>query len=180
MARRRLPVYLRDKELSRLLDAVPNQRDRLIVLVGAYAGLRVSEILNLRIGDLDFEDGMLEVRVGKGDKDRTIPMHVLLARALRVHIGSAQAGWLFPSGRSGSGHLMRRAVQLMIHSAAERAGIVRHVTPHKLRHTFASNLLFAGADLLEIKDLLGHASVSTTQSYAFCRPERLREAVDRL
>jgi integrase len=180
MARRRLPVYLRERELERLLAAVPTERDRLIVLIGAYAGLRVSEICKLRVEHLDFEDGMLEVHAGKGDKDRTVPMHPQLARALRVWIGSSREGWLFPSERGQSGHLTTRAVQLMIRAAAERAEIVRHVTPHKLRHSFATNLLAKGADLLEIKDLLGHSSVATTQIYAQALPERLRSAVERL
>jgi len=197
VARRRLPVYLRERELERLLAAVPTERDRLIVLIGAYAGLRVSEICKLRIEHLDFEDGMLEVHAGKGDKDRTVPMHPQLARALKSWINEhrcadsqgpacnecggrgCREGYMFV-GRNPYRHLTTRAVQLMIHAAAERAEIVRHVTPHKLRHSFATNLLAKGADLLEIKDLLGHSSVATTQIYAQALPERLRSAVERL
>lgn len=180
MARRRLPVYLRPQELERLFAEAPNPRDRLILLIGAYAGLRVSEIVKLQVEHVDFEGGMLEVHAGKGDKDRTLPLHQRIAWDLQLYLNGRQTGWVFPSARGQSGHLMPRAVQLMILAAAARAHIVRHVTPHKLRHTFASNLLFEGADLLEIKDLLGHASVSTTQIYAIARPEKLRAAVDRL
>lgn len=180
MARRRLPVYLRPQELERLFAEAPNPRDRLILLIGAYAGLRVSEILRLQVEDIDFEGGMLEVRHGKGDKDRTIPLHQRIAWDMQLYLDGRQTGWVFPSSRGPSGHLMSRAVQLMILAAAARAHIVRHVTPHKLRHSFATALLAKGADLLEIKDLLGHASVSTTQVYAAAMPERLRASIDRL
>jgi len=180
MPRRRLPVFLRPQELERLFDQAPTPRDRLLLLVGAYAGLRISEIVCLQAEHVDFEDGMLEVHAGKGDKDRNIPMHRRIAASMRVHLDGRRQGWVFPSGRGRSGHLTPRAVQLMISAAAERADIVRHVTPHKLRHSFASNLLYQGADLLEIKDLLGHSSVATTQIYAIAMPERLRASVDRL
>jgi site-specific recombinase XerD len=180
MTRRRLPVYLRAQELERLFAEAPTPRDRLVLLIGAYAGLRISEIVNLRVEHLDFEDGLLEVHSGKGDRDRNIPMHVRIAAQLRLHLNGRREGWVFPSDHGRSGHLMPRAVQIMIHAAAERAQIVRHVTPHKLRHSFASALLFKGADLIEIKDLLGHSSVATTQIYSHAMPEKLRSAIDRL
>jgi integrase/recombinase XerD len=183
MARRRLPVYLRPKELERLFAQAPTPRDRLVLVIGAYAGLRVSEIVELRVEHVDFEDGMLEVHQGKGDKDRNVPMHQRIAWDLKVYLDGRREGWVFPAVRlshGASGHVTSRQVQRMILAAAARAQIVRHVTPHKLRHTFASNLLFEGADLLEIKDLLGHSSVATTQIYAIARPEKLRAAVDRL
>lgn len=177
---RRLPVYLRPLELERLFAEAPGARDRLILLIGAYAGLRVSEIVNLQVVHLDFEASMLEVHAGKGDKDRNVPMHARIAWELHQYLADRRSGWVFPSDRGRTGHLGVRAVQLMIHTAADRAQIPRHVTPHKLRHTFATQLLAHGADLLEIKDLLGHASVATTQIYAAALPERLRGAVDRL
>lgn len=180
MAPRRLPVFLRSAELKRLFAAAPTPRDRLILEIGAYAGLRVSEICKLQVEHVDFEDAMLEVHAGKGDKDRNVPMHPRLAKGLKALIAGRATGWVFPSGRGSSGHLTTRAVQLMIHAAADRAAIARHVTPHKLRHSFATLLLASGADLLEIKDLLGHSSVATTQIYAACLPERLRGAVERL
>lgn len=180
MARRRLPVYLRPQELERLFAEAPNPRDHLMLIIGAYAGLRVSEIVRLQVEHIDFEGGMLEVHAGKGDKDRTIPLHQRIAWDMRVYLAGRQTGWVFPSTRGPSGHLMSRAVQLMIAAAAARAQIPRHVTPHKLRHSFATLALAKGADLMEIKDLLGHASVATTQIYLSVMPERLRGAVDRL
>lgn len=180
MAGRRLPVYLRPQELELLVAAAPTQRDRVILLIGAYAGLRVSEIVKLQVEHVDFEAAMLEVHAGKGDKDRNVPMHQRVGWELKAFLAGRRTGWVFASDRGGSGHLTSRAVQLMIAAAAARAQIARHVTPHKLRHTFATQLLAHGADLLEIKDLLGHASVATTQIYAAALPERLRGAVDRL
>src|ERR1700736_6024971 len=114
MARRRVPVYLRPQELERLFAEAPNPRDRLVLVIGAYAGLRVSEIVKLRVEDIDFEDGMLEVRRAKGDKDRTIPLHQRIAWAMRKHLAGRREGWVFPSSRGSSGHLMPRAVQEMI------------------------------------------------------------------
>ena len=181
--KRRLPVYLRPHELERLVDAAPTERDRVIVLVGAYAGLRVSEIVQLQVEHLDFEGSMLEVHAGKGDKDRNVPMHAKLAWALRTYLGERTTGWVFPAARAthgGTGHHSARQAERMVKDAAKKAEIARHVTPHKLRHTFATLLLANGADLLEIKDLLGHSSVATTQIYAQALPERLRGAVDRL
>ncbi len=167
-------MYLRPQELERLFAEAPNSRDRLMLLIGAYAGLRVSEIVKLQVEHVDFEGGMLEVHAGKGDRDRTIPLHQRIAWDMRAYLDGRQTGWVFPSSRGQSGHLMSRAVQLMIAAAAARAQIARHVTPHKLRHSFATALLSKGADLL------GHASVSTTQIYAACVPEKLRASVDRL
>lgn len=187
--RRRLPVYLRETELEHLIAEAPTPRDRLILLIGVYAGLRVSEICKLRVEHLDFEDAMIQVHEGKGDKDRTIPMHVRLAWELKSYLAESAdpaqfgrrrtEGWLFP-GRNPTNHLTTRAVQYMVEDAAARAQIARHVTPHKLRHTFATQLYAKGSGLLEIKDLLGHASVATTQIYAQAMPEQLRSAVDRL
>ena len=183
MARRRLPVFLRPQELERLFAAARSPRDRLILLIGAYAGLRVSEIVKLLVEHVDFETGLLEVRAGKGDKDRTIPLHQRIAWEMQVYLSGRETGWMFPAARlshGATGHLSARAVQVMVKATAARAQIVRRVSPHKLRHSFATALLSKGADLLEIKDLLGHASVATTQIYAFVQPEKLRASVDRL
>ncbi|GAC1655849.1 MAG: hypothetical protein NVS4B6_32240 [Mycobacterium sp.] len=183
MARRRLPVYLRSQELERLFAQAATPRDRLMLLIGAYAGLRVSEIVNLRVEHVDFDNGMLEVHAGKGDKDRNVPLHQRIAWDMKLFLGDRTEGWVFPAAREShgsTGHLMPRVVQRMIADAALRAKIVRHVTPHKLRHSFATLALSKGADIMEIKDLLGHSSVATTQIYLSCMPERLRGAVDRL
>lgn len=178
MARRRLPVYLRPAEAEALLAALAEPYC-LVARIGLYAGLRVSEIVKLRAEHLDFFGGTIEVHAGKGDKDRNVPLHPSLAAPLQAHLASRRTGYVF-AGRSRAGHLSSRQVQRVVRAAAAQAWITRRVTPHKLRHTFATQLLATGADLLEIKDLLGHSSVATTQIYAAALPERLRSAVERL
>lgn len=166
--------------MNAILAAASSERDRLILQIGLLAGLRVSEIVSLRVEHVDLDSGILEVHAGKGDKDRNLPLHPRLVEPLRAWIGERQTGYLFPSRRSGQPHLGVRQVQRMVKCVARDAEIARVITPHKLRHTFATTLLAKGADLLEIKDLLGHASVATTQIYAHALPERLRGAVERL
>lgn len=179
MAKRRLPIVLREPEMAALVAAVPTARDRLIVDLGRYAGLRVSEIVRLRVEHLDLDAGLIEVHAGKGDKDRNLPLHRSLVEPLRACIGDRATGWLFPSPR-GAGHLTSRSVQRMIAASAARAGIARRVTPHKLRHTFATTALRRGANLRQVQELLGHASVATTEIYTHLDVDDLREAVSRL
>ncbi len=175
-----LPVSLRGDEPDRLLGSARTPRDRLLYLCGLLLGLRVSELVGLRVEDLDLDGGTCTVRHGKGDRDRALPIPARLLPELRSWIGTRRDGWVFPSPRSKTGHLSARAVQLSIRAAAARAGISRHTTPHKLRHSYATRLLQRGADIIEVRDLLGHSSVSTTQIYLSSEPERLRSAVDRL
>ena len=167
------------EEPAQLLAAVRCARDRVIVLLGLYCGLRVSEIVGLRVEDLDLGRGMLQVRHGKGDKDRALPIPSKLVPELRAWC-EGRTGWLFPSPASAAKHLTSRAVQMSIKAAAARAGIVRRVTPHKLRHTAATKLLRSGMDIICLRDFLGHSSVSTTQIYTASDPEYLRSGVEKL
>jgi integrase/recombinase XerD len=182
--RRRLPTFFRAKEAEALLGAAKSQRDRLIVLVGLYLGLRVSEMTKLRVEDVDLVERLAFVRQGKGDKDRYVPIPAGLVAPLRAWMGARQEGWLFPS-RQGGGRLASRTVQLLIKRLAAAAGIAgatlaRKCTPHKLRHSYATRLLEAGATIREVQELLGHSSVATTEIYTHVNPGRLRGAVDRL
>lgn len=181
MARHRLPKCLPGNEPARLLACAKGTRGRLIVLLGLYCGLRVSEIAERRIEDVDLNEGILQVRRGKGDKDRTVPIPSKVLPLLKAYIEcrAAAAGWLFP-GRGDTGHLTARAIQLQIDTAARRASLARHVTPSMMRHSYATGLLRSGADIIEVRDLLGHASIATTQVYLSALPERLRSAVERL
>jgi integrase/recombinase XerD len=176
---KRLPVSLRGDEPDRLLAAVRCPRDRIVYLCGLYLGLRISEIVCRRVEDVDLQQSLYMVRHGKCDKDRSVPVPARLLPELRAWVGDRKEGWLFPS-RGKTGQVTARGVQMAIAKAAKRAGIPRHVTPHKLRHTYATRLLQRGATIMEVRDLLGHASVATTQIYLECEPERLRAAVDRL
>ena len=181
---RRLPTFLRPTELDRLLAAAEKPRDRLILSIGLYLGLRVSEITKLRIEQVDLERACVFVSLGKGQKDRYVPIPAKLLPQLTEWIGEKKEGVLLPSPRGG-GPLSTRMVQRMIKRVAAKAGIVdagkpRAVSPHKLRHEFASRLMRTVADLMTIKDLLGHSSIATTQIYLHTDPDRLRDAVERL
>jgi integrase/recombinase XerD len=184
MPRRRLPTFFRGDEPERLVAAASPGRDRLILLVGLLCGLRVSEITKLHVPDLDLSQRSLRVNQGKGGKDRVVPIPAKLVDPLRAWLGDRVSGPVFPSPRGG-GPLSTRAVQRLMKRLAQKANLPgatepRKVTPHKMRHHYATRLIQTGADIMEVRDLLGHSSVSTTQIYLHTSPERLRGAVDRL
>jgi site-specific recombinase XerD len=180
MTRRRLPQSLQSDEPERLTRAARSPRDRLLLRTGLFLGVRVAELVGLRVEDVDLVAAVVQVRRGKGDRDRAVPIPAALLPELRAWLDGRAAGWLFPSPVDPQQHLSIRAVQRMVGRCRARAGIARAVTPHKLRHSFAVALLRSGADIIEVRDLLGHASVATTQVYLSATSERLRAAVDRL
>lgn len=177
---KKLPVFLRGGEGEQLAGAARTEAHRLIVACGLYLGLRVSELCHLRVEDLDLSQATALVRQGKGNKDRCLPIPGRLLAPLHQWVGPRTSGWLFPSPRDPSRRLSPRAVQRLVGRLAGRAGIARPVTPHKLRHTYATRLLEAGATIREVQELLGHSSVATTEIYTHCTPDRLRSAVERL
>ena len=126
---RRLPKTLTGDEPARLLAAIYKPHHRLMAKLGLYLGLRISEILNLRVEELDLERGMCQVRCGKGDKDRAVPIPAKLLPELRAWCAGRE-GLLFASPRRSGRPICARTVQKMIRSAALRAGIFRKVTPH--------------------------------------------------
>lgn len=190
IAGRRLPRTLSEAEVERLLDAAraaPGPRGaRLVALVELlYAsGLRVSELVGLPMAAIGGDSRMLLVR-GKGDKERFVPVGDAAAEALAAYLavrnrflGGARASpWLFPS-RGGAGHLTRhRFAQLLKELAADAGLDPSAVSPHVLRHAFASHLLANGADLRSVQTMLGHADISTTQIYTHVLAERLKALV---
>lgn len=181
---RKLPVFLTGDEPDRLLSQMRSERDRLIVLIGLHLGLRVSEVTRLRAEHVDFDQGQLLVFQGKGAKDRYVPLNSKVAGPLKTWIGDKKEGWLFLA-RGGQKPLSTRAVQFIIEYAAKRAGIKRpegqhRITPHVLRHTFASRLVANGVDIAVVRDLLGHSSISITSQYLHTNTARLRSAVETL
>ncbi len=182
--RRRLPTFFRANESDALVAAAKTERDRLIVQVGLYLGLRCSEITDLRIERIDLAKSQVFVAHGKGDKDRYVPIPERLRPLLQAWIGDRREGLLFTS-RSRGGRLSNRAVQRLFKGIARKAGIAgveqaRKVTPHKLRHTYATTLLEKGANIRELQELLGHSSVATTEIYTHVVTSRLKGVVDRL
>ncbi len=195
-AERPLPSILSDDEVVRILE-IARQRAlaangkkmfkawRLLCLLELLAatGLRVSELVNLPVNAVPKRDPFISVR-GKGGRDRMVPVSERAIGVLAQYVqqlGERTGGpgkWLFPSHGSG-GCLSRQHFALELKSLAVEAGLdAARISPHVLRHAFASRLLAKGADLRAVQQMLGHADISTTQIYTHVQPERLRRAVD--
>lgn len=180
---KRLPTVLGAAEVVRLLEAVENPKHRLLLLVAYAAGLRVSEIVGLRVADIDSDRMTIRVRQGKGKKDRQVMLSPVLLKELRAYCRRARpTHWLFPGQKPGR-PLTSRLLQRVCRKAAKAAGLDtggRRVTAHTLRHSFATHLLEAGTDLRVIQTLLGHRSVSTTALYTHVSTDRIRSIVSPL
>lgn len=162
---RALPAVLSTAEVRRLFDALGNPKHRVMALLLYSAGMRVSELTRLRVADLDADRELIRIRRGKGNKDR----YTLYSRTAAAAVRSYRelylpTVWVFPGPRADR-PISARTVQKVLSKAAVRAGIEKRVTPHTLRHSFATHLLEQGIDLRHIQELLGHASLETTQIY---------------
>ena len=163
---RRLPTVLSVEEVGRFLAAVPDRKMRAVLVTAYAAGLRVFEVVALRVSDIDSARMTLRVADGKGGKARLVMLSPKLLDLLRTYWKAERprAEWLFPS-RDQAQHVSIRSVQLACQTAREAAGVDKPITMHTLRHSFATHLLEAGTDLCIIKLLLGHRSLSTTARY---------------
>ena len=167
-----LPVVLAPGQVRRLLDAVPPGRNRLMLRLAYGCGLRVGEILHLRVRDIDSARHILWVRHGKGEKDRGVPLPDELLADLRSYwLDHRPTDWLFPGSSGRPLHVA--AVQRAVIAARTAARLTQPVTCHTLRHCYATHLLEAGTDLPTLQRLLGHNHVSTTMIYVHLRAERL-------
>jgi len=158
---KRLPIVLSNPEVLALIGAIGNPMHKLVVELLYSAGLRVSEVVRLRVDDLDLPRHIGWVRQGKGRKDRMF----VIARRIRdrlVCFVAGRAGFVFP-GRNG--HLSVAAVQHIVKKAALKAGIRKNVHPHTLRHSFATHLVESGYALASVQRMLGHANTDTTMVY---------------
>ena len=162
---RQLPEILSQREVLRILDSLRNPKHR-VILARLYAGgLRVGEVVRLKVSEIDSDRMLIRVRQGKGRKDR----YTLLPRSILEDLRSywkayRPSTWLFPGARKGR-HLTERSVQKVFSRAVAAAGIRKRVTVHTLRHSFATHLLEGGTDLRYIQELLGHRSSKTTEIY---------------
>jgi len=170
-----LPSVLSPEEVVRFLDAALPGRDRTLFDVAYSCGLRLKELLGLEVADIDSARMVLRIRRGKGQKDRFVPLSPRLLGALRAYWRSCQPRtWLFP-GLEWSKPLTDGTVQRICHRTAARAGLSKHVTPHTMRHSFATHLLEAGVDLLSVQVLLGHSHFNTTAKYLHISMRRLSQ-----
>jgi len=171
---KRLPVVLSKQEVGRLLAAVKNQKHKLILSLLYSAGLRVSEVVKIRVEDVDLDSKVLWVRQGKGGKDRQSIISDKLIGDLKVRISQLQLGeYLFSGQRPGS-YLSTRSVEKVFQKALKNAGIKKLATCHSLRHSFATHLLENGTDIRYIQELLGHRRLETTQLYTQVSSRKLK------
>lgn len=170
----RLPEILSREEVARLLDATPNLRNRTALTLAYAAGLRVSELAHLRVSDIDSQRMALRVEQGKGGKDRYTVLPTPLLETLRRYWKTYHPRtWLFPQLHEDK-PIDGRQAERWFYAAKEKAGITKQIGIHGLRHAFATHLLEAGVDIHTIQELMGHASLTSTQRYLhLARPEAL-------
>jgi len=157
-----LPVVLGREDVQKMFSVLTNTKHKLVLGLLYYAGMRLGETLVLQWEDLDFTRGNIHLKGAKGDKDRVIFLHERLIDLLK-DVGVKDNGLVLVSERGGG--YDERSIQEIIKNSARRAGIIKKVTPHVLRHSFATHLLEGGADIRYIQKLLGHSSLQTTQIY---------------
>jgi integrase/recombinase XerD len=182
---RSLPHPLPRDDVTRLLES-PDPltpagiRDRAILELLYGAGLRISELVGLDVDELDLEEGSVRV-MGKGGKEREVPLGRMARESVGAYLNRARPVFASPTSRSAlflnmrGGRLTRQSCARLLSTHVKAAGIDRRVTLHSLRHSFATHLLEGGADVRVVQELLGHASVATTQIYTLVTREHLRE-----
>lgn len=174
---------LDEGELLRLFQAAPSLKYKVLLMLLYSSGLRLSEALGLRVGDVDEVSRRIRVRAAKGGKERFTILSDQVRKVLRVYRrGIDERGWLFP-GKDPRRPMASSTVQRTVRRCARRAGIDKAVTPHVLRHTFATHLVEQGANLVHIQALLGHRSVKTTTLYTHAARRgatKVRSPLDRL
>lgn len=185
---RKLPDVLNRDEVLRLLAAPtgtkPNRvRDRAMLHTMYAAGLRVSELVDLDLADVNLEEGFVSA-LGKGNKRRIVPIGAHARAAMLEYLEKVRPRWAKPASRAffvtARGKAMtRQGFWSLVRKYARAAGIVKPISPHKLRHSFATHLLAGGADLRSVQSMLGHADVSTTQIYTHVRGDLLRKMHER-
>lgn len=187
-AGRHLPDTLTVEEIERIIDSITpytakGRRDRAMLELLYSCGLRVSELISLRMSDLFFGEGYIRV-IGKGNKQRLVPIGSTARERIMMYLddrrekGKRDTDTLFLNNRGGK--LTRIMVFLILRQAVENAGIDKTVSPHTLRHSFASHLIAGGASIRQVQEMLGHESIVTTEIYTHLDEGRLRSTVEKL
>ncbi|MBD0283324.1 MAG: site-specific tyrosine recombinase XerD [Thermoleophilaceae bacterium] len=182
---RKLPDVLTRGEVDRLLSTPRGTqpaalRDRALLEVMYASGLRASELIGLELADVDLDEGLLRAR-GKGSKERLVPIGRAAVRALRAYLDRGRPALARGAGESRlfvnfrGGALTRQGLYKIVRRHALKAGLADRMSPHTLRHTFATHLLTGGCDLRSVQEMLGHADVSTTQVYTHLSSQRLKD-----
>lgn len=171
---KKLPVVLSRNEIEKVIASIKNEKHQLMVALGYGAGLRVGEVVNLRVGDVDLAELTIHIKAAKGKKDR-ITVFPEKLKADLSGIMALQHGneYLFQSERGGK--LTERAAQMVFKKALQKSGIKKKATFHSLRHSFATHLLENGTDVRYVQELLGHVNIRTTQIYTKVTNPALRK-----
>jgi len=171
---RKLPEILTKEEVKTLINVTQNQKSKIIIKLLYSSGIRLSECLNLKIKDLDLKNKSGWVRAGKGAKDRLFILSQDVCHELTTYLQTRSPNdFIFT--HPNSKQLSPRNIQKIIQLAAKKAHINKQITPHKLRHSFATHLLESGTDIRIIQELLGHSNLQTTQIYTKVSQEQLRK-----
>lgn len=171
---KRVPVVLTREEVKRLIESAGSHNSKVMIQFLYSSGLRLSELINLKVNDLEIKEKIGWVRKGKGGKDRLFLLSDTIIKELETYMLTLELNekYLFPGQK---GHVSARNVQKIIENATKRAGLKKDVHPHMLRHCFATHLLDAGVDIRKIQELLGHANLQTTQIYTSVSKEELKK-----
>lgn len=173
---RKLPEVLSKEEVKKIIDACDTEKSKLMISLLYSAGLRVSELVNLKVGDVNFSENTGWVRKGKGSKDRVFTLSQGLAQNLKEYLNGREYQYIFSKSKP----LTTRNIQKIIKGLRERTGIDKKITPHTLRHSFATHLLEQGTDIRMIQALLGHASLNTTQVYTHVSTDQIKKVANPL
>ncbi|MEM5829182.1 MAG: tyrosine-type recombinase/integrase [Candidatus Aenigmatarchaeota archaeon] len=170
---KKLPTVLTREEVKKIIDSIENEKHKLIVMMLYSSGLRLSELINLRVGDLELEERIGWVRTGKGEKDRMFILSERVVEKIKGFLeGRSLEEYVF-KGRKGK--ISPRTIQKIVASAIKKANINKKISPHTFRHSFATHLLEAGENIRKIQELLGHSSLNTTQIYTHISREELKK-----
>ncbi len=168
---KKIPIVLTKQEVTNLLNSTKTLKSKLILQLLYSSGLRVSEIVNIKPVDIDFNENTGWVRQGKGKKDRMFILSKKLSKKLEKFINKHRDwNYIFSQEKP----LTTRNIQKIVQKTAQKAGIDKQVHPHTLRHSFATHLLDSGVDLRKIQTLLGHSSIATTQLYTHISQEQIK------
>ncbi len=160
---KKIPEILTTVEIRRLINNTSNIKHKLIIKLLYGCGLRVSEVINLGKEDINFEENLIKINLGKGKKDRFVKIPETIKVELKAFCKLNNSKFLFPSNRGGK--LTKKTIAKIVKNAAKKAKIKKRIYPHLLRHSFATHLLESGVDLKIIQKILGHSSIKTTQIY---------------
>ncbi|MBI2436727.1 MAG: tyrosine-type recombinase/integrase [Candidatus Magasanikbacteria bacterium] len=172
---KKIPIILSKEEIKCMIEITTNPKHKTMIQILYGAGMRVSELTHLKMSDIDFDRNMIHIVRGKGAKDRLVQLpKTVVPILLRQKRLKKDSDFLFTNGCRG-GKLTETTIQKVVSHVAKNAGIAKHISPHTLRHSFATHLLENGTDIRYIQALLGHAKLETTQIYTHVATQNLQK-----